>query len=472
MGRCFAVVAVLLCVPTGAGATSSPTIDVAHSRGTAALTEGDTGYAVSISLSAAPSASTVVSLAGPGLVASPSLLTFTPGDARVAQSVVVTAVDDTIASDGEIRTMAATSASIDLDFDLLSRDIDVLVLDDDGVALLVDETGDGTSVVEAGAVDTVLVRLGTRPRQPVSVFLGGPGLIATPDMVVVRPDQWNAGLPVTVAALDDTTIQGGRTTTLTARTIAPDAIWNARSTTRSVAVADDDDRTVRDGDPTTTPEIPVSNANRTPSAPKFTLPPLWTGTGNVVLRFSSTDADGDPLRYHVYQRTFAYGATAPQAWALASDSTARHFDSGPIRPFEQRCFRVESADTFGAQATSGMQCTHGIADAATVASTYGWKTTAMRSAWKGTVSEPGRRTRLLYFTHTGTQAVLTFIRCRTCASIRMVDPDGTTHVISLTGTGKRSVTVPLNASGRRIWGFYVQGPGTVLLDSFAVLRPT
>lgn len=472
IGFWIVALAALLCVPTGAGATAVPTLEVTHSRSTSALIEGDGGYPVSLALSAAPSTNVVVSLTGTKLVATPSTLTFTPATARLPQSVVVTAVDDATPSDGETRTLVATAASADDDFDAVTRDIEVLVLDDDAVALHVDETNDSTGITEAGAVDTVYVRLGTRPKQPVSVFLGGPGLVATPDMVVVRPDQWNVGQAVTIAAYDDSSLQGPRDTTLTARTVAPDAIWNGLLVARPVHVDDDDDnRSTRDAT-SGTGETPISNANRPPSIPTVTIPRVWTGTGHVVLRFSSTDPDRDPLRYHVFVRTLAYGARAQGAWVLAHDSTGTEFDSGSIKPFEQRCFRIEAADTFGAQTSSSIGCTHGLADGGTVAATYGWKTTARRGAWKGTVAEPGSRTRLLYFTYTGSEAVLTFIRCRTCASIRMVEPDGTNRIISTSGRGKRVVTVPLNATGRRIWGFYVQGPGTVLLDSFAVLPTT
>lgn len=467
---CFALGAALLCAPPAASATTNvAAIEVTQSRGTSALTEGDAGYEVSFSLSMSPALPVHITLAGAGLVATPSVLTFTPLTARTSRSVVITAADDTLATDGEMRTLLATSTSPELAFDGLSRAVDVLVLDDDGASLALEPTDHDTTVAENGATDSVLVRLGTRPREPVSVFLGGSDIDVVPDMVVIQPEQWNVGRSVTVAARDDSVDDGGRSTTLTARSMAPDALWTGHVARLDVTILDDDRRAVR-GDVDPSPEIPVSRANRPPTVPTFRLPATWRAGRNVVVRFGSRDADGDPVRYRVLSRRHAYGDRTPHDWRHMAESTSIRFDAGRIGPLEQLCLRIEAVDPMGASATTPVTCTHGQAAATTVASRYGWRTSRMRGASTGTVAIPTTRARLVYFTHTGARAELTFLRCRRCASIRMVDPDGTNRIISLRGSGRRVVSVPLNATGRRIWGFYVRGSGTVLFESFTLLR--
>jgi hypothetical protein len=468
----LAVFAAMLCVPSPAlAASSSDALRIDHSLGRAAITEGDAGYGFDVSLRSAPSADVTVSIAAPGLVASPATLTFTAADWSVAQEVVVAAPDDDAPGQALDRTVSVASSSGDLSFNSLVRTFDVAVHDDDAIAVVLDHVGDGTTVTEGDTTDTVVVRLGTRPRGPVTVFLDGVGLVAAPDMVVVRPDQWATGLPVTVAAHADELVQGSRGTELVAHSLAPVAEWNDLAS--SIPVAIEDAAVLRSASPDTTtpPAIPTSQANRTPSVPAFAVPTVWQQAGSVSLRFRSADPDGDPVRYRVLHRSHPWGARRAKPWALLGEVTDTRFDAGRIGPLEQRCFRIEAVDPMGAAASTTVSCTHGLADDRALAARYGWKPARVRGAWNGSVSTSTPRGRLVYFTHTGTHAQLTFLRCRTCASIELVDVEDRHHTISLRGTGRRVVTVPLRRTGRRIWGFYVRGSGSVRFDSLAVVRP-
>ena len=464
----FAMLALLACAPATASATADPALlQVTQSRGTAALTEGDEGYAFTVSLRQEPAVPVTVAVSAAGLDSSAATISFGPG-LPLEHRVTVTAPDDDVDSLAVDRRVTLTSASTDLEFDALTRAFDVNVHDDDAVGVYLDHTGDGTEVTEGADTDTVLLRLGTRPQEPVTVFLEGIALHASPDMVVVRPDRWNDGIPVVLSAPADQFAQGGRDTTITARTRAPKAVWTDRSAVLPVTVHDSTALRATvpgPGDPT----IPGSVENRTPSTPVFRLPEVWPGTGSVGLRFASTDPDNDAVRYRVLHRRHAWGAPRPKDWELLGEVTSTTFDAGPIAPLEQRCFRIEAVDPMGAAASTSVSCTHGMADEGSFATRYSWATKRMRGAWNGTVAYQ-RRVRLLYFTHTGSHAQLTFWRCRTCASIEVVDVEDEHRTISLRGTGKRVVTVPLRATGRRTWGFYVRGPGDVYFDSFAVVR--
>src|SRR5262249_4324425 len=78
-----------------------------------------------------------------------------------------------------------------------------------GPAILVEETGGGTSVSEAGATDTYDVSLATQPTDDVTVTLSpDTELTPSPTTLTFTTSNWATPQPVTVSAVDDDVAEG------------------------------------------------------------------------------------------------------------------------------------------------------------------------------------------------------------------------------------------------------------------------
>lgn len=152
---------------------------------------------------------------------SPSSLTFTQGNWSTSQTVTVTAVDDPV-DDGDqivVVTVAVDDASSDDAYDSLAdKTVTVTTVDDDAVGLVLEESGGGTVVSEAGTVDGFTVALKARPASNVviGVVSGDTGEVTVaPDSLVFTPGNWSTPQDVTATGVDDQVQDGNQATTVT-----------------------------------------------------------------------------------------------------------------------------------------------------------------------------------------------------------------------------------------------------------------
>ena len=113
---------------------------------------------------------TIKPILAPGAATAVTLI-FTPGDWNFAQTVTVTAVDDTIAEGMHISTITHNLSSVDSDYNGLAvPNLTVRVTDNDVAGVTLIETDDSTQVSETGpSSDTYNIVLNTPPQAAVTV---------------------------------------------------------------------------------------------------------------------------------------------------------------------------------------------------------------------------------------------------------------------------------------------------------------
>jgi hypothetical protein len=120
---------------------AASTAGVSVTGATPALTEGGAGATVSFVLTSQPTADVTITLAPDAdVTADAASLTFTSANWNVAQSVTVTAVDDTIAEGTHPGTVVTTAASTDAAYDGIAvTDIVASITDNDATAPVLTE---------------------------------------------------------------------------------------------------------------------------------------------------------------------------------------------------------------------------------------------------------------------------------------------------------------------------------------------
>ncbi len=199
---------------------------------------------------------------GPGGTAGASAtLTFSTSNWSTAQTVTVTAVDDSI-DQGASRMVSISHAASSTDTDYAIADagsVSVTVTDNDSAGVTITQSGGSTGVTEAsgGRTDTYTVVLDSQPTHsvmvtvtsgtPAAARVNGPGGTAGASATLTfSTSNWSTAQTVTVTAVDDSIDQGAsRMVSISHAASSTDtdyAIADAGSV--SVTVTDDDSTVV------------------------------------------------------------------------------------------------------------------------------------------------------------------------------------------------------------------------------------
>jgi hypothetical protein len=218
-------------------------------------------------------------------------------------------------------------------------------------------------------------------------------------------------------------------------------------------------------------------SNRSPALPNFSLPEVWRSTGPIVLRWTSRDPDGDPVRHRILYRSVLANSVDSGKWKTIENVVGSSRSMGAIKPAEQRCFRIVAVDSHGASSMTAVRCTNGMYDDRQLVSSFpGFRAmTGVASAWKGTLSVATKSSpKGLYMGAYGSRVELTFAACRTCGSVRLHRNGKVYRTVSLRGNRTKIVTIPLRGEKKLTsFGFSaVDHTRPVRFDSLAVVRGT
>ncbi len=196
---------------------------VNQTSGSTVVTEGGTTDTFTIALTAQPASNVVLNVTGSNsneATVSPSVLTFSPGNWNVPQTVTVTGVDDLLI-DGPRQstvTIAVDTNLSDNDFDALpNQTVNVTTFDDDSPRITVTQSGGSTVVSESGTTDTFTVALARSPAGDVVINLTSSATdevsldVAT---LTFTTSNWDQPQTVTVTGLNDFIIDGSQLTTI------------------------------------------------------------------------------------------------------------------------------------------------------------------------------------------------------------------------------------------------------------------
>lgn len=204
----------------------TPGFSITQSGGSTRVTEAGGADSVTVVLGASPTSNVVLSLtsADAGEATVTPALTFTPANWDVAQTAIVTGVDDALFDDDQTATLTVSvddAASDDAYDPLPDQSVTVVNADDDvrppaGITLT--ESGGSTRVTEAGGSDTIAVVLASPPVSNVVLAVlsadVGEVVVASP-LVTFTPANWNVAQPVIVRGVDDVGDDGDQTTIVT-----------------------------------------------------------------------------------------------------------------------------------------------------------------------------------------------------------------------------------------------------------------
>ena len=150
---------------------------------------------------------------------SPRTLTFTRGNWDQPQTVTVTGEDDQMA-DGDQTTNVVVAVIPDAsndEFDNLpDQAVSVLVQDDESGSLIVDR--ESVDVSESGDTDQFSVSLSIQPMLPVVVTVTSDNTdegTVTPSSLTIAPEDWNVPQTVVVTGIDDDTVDGNQSFSIT-----------------------------------------------------------------------------------------------------------------------------------------------------------------------------------------------------------------------------------------------------------------
>lgn len=305
----------------------------------------------------APAAGTTVVVKlnfGSQITVVPSTLNFTSstsgaGAYNAAQTVTVTAVDDT-AAESTIHTTPIAFGIVSTDSyynGAAAPPVMVQVTDNDSAGLSLVESSGTTAVTEGTGNDSYTVALTKVPTGNVNVLVngGGQALVnktgtsaAATVTLNFTPANWNTAQTVTVTALNDTVAELRHLGQITHSIVAGSAVEYQALTNLSevTAIVTDNDNTVaanvvritESSSSTSTTESGASVNGTTSNSDTFTVVLSQQPTAPVTLTFTPDSQ----LTVSPSTLTFVPGATGPGTFNVAQTVTVRALDDSVLEP--------------------------------------------------------------------------------------------------------------------------------------------
>jgi hypothetical protein len=215
-------------------AASTGTVVVAQSGGFTLVAEGGATDTYSVVLTQQPTSDVSVAV-GAGVPAdlthqlvfatsitttatSTAYLTFTSANWSTAQTVTVSAVDDSAGEGRHTVVVSATVRSLSSDYSGVPVPTFTAEIQDNDAAVLITQTSGSTDAVEGGATDTYTVELTQQPTTTVTVVPGNvysSQFTFSPASLEFTTSNYLVPQTVTVTATDDSSIEGYHTSLIT-----------------------------------------------------------------------------------------------------------------------------------------------------------------------------------------------------------------------------------------------------------------
>lgn len=193
-------------------------VTIVQTGGPLAVTEGGTTDAFTVVLDSEPASVVQIGFTTStlGLTLSTSTLTFTPLNWNSVQTVNVSATNDLVYEGTATTSVQPTVTSAAAGYTSLALSpFTATITDNDTAGVTLSETT--ASVTEAGATDTYTLVLNTEPTSTVEILLSlsnGQITLST-STIAFTPSNWNVPATVTTTAVDDSSVEGSHTSTIT-----------------------------------------------------------------------------------------------------------------------------------------------------------------------------------------------------------------------------------------------------------------
>ena len=219
--------------------------------GSVEVDESGTTDTFTVVLDAQPTSDVVIALTssdtGEATVNGP--LTFTPANWDTPQTVTVTGADDGSVVDGDQTssiTISIDDANSNDSFDAVTdQTVSVTTTDDDVAGFTIAETNGSTEVDESGTTDIFTIVLDAQPTSDVllSLSINDNSEASVSSSLTFTPINWDSPQTVTVTGLDEETVDGIQTSTVTISVVdavSNDSFDDVADQTVSVSTTDDD----------------------------------------------------------------------------------------------------------------------------------------------------------------------------------------------------------------------------------------
>jgi hypothetical protein len=208
----------------------SPGVTIAQSGSSTDVTEGGATDTYTVVLTTQPTANVTITVSPSTQVSvSSTSLTFTSSNWNTAQTVTVTALNDSVVEGNHTGTISHTAASSDFNYNGISiASVTADITDNDAAGVSIVQTGGSTDVTEGGATDTYTVVLTTQPTANVAItFSPSSQVTVSSTSLTFTSSNWNAAQSVTVTAVDDDLVEGNHTGTINHTAASGDPKYNA-----------------------------------------------------------------------------------------------------------------------------------------------------------------------------------------------------------------------------------------------------
>ena len=221
--------------------TDNDAAGVSISPSSVTATEEGANGSYQIVLTSQPTATvTVVVISDTQTSVNPTELTFTTDNWNAAQTVTVSAVDDSLVEGGHVGTISHAATSRSPDYDGISVvNVTVNITDDDTAGLSI--SASSLTATEGGATGSYQVVLTSQPTATVTVHLSPDSQISvSPTELSFTTDNWNAAQMVTVSAVDDSLVEGAHLGTISHSATSSDPDYDGSISHVTVNITDDD----------------------------------------------------------------------------------------------------------------------------------------------------------------------------------------------------------------------------------------
>ena len=174
-------------------------------------------------------------------------LTFDSSNWNVAQTVMVTAVDDAVVEGNHTSTITHTVETYDYDYENIPITNVTVNINDANPGIIITESGGSTYIVEDGVTDTYTVKLSTEPTADVTISIE---VVDVPDQQSITnrteltftpsngDNPWDTPQSVTITAVNDEQEEGVHNSTITHIASSEDDNYDGLRTDLTATVSD------------------------------------------------------------------------------------------------------------------------------------------------------------------------------------------------------------------------------------------
>ncbi len=205
-----------------------PGVTIAPSGGSTNVGEGGATDSYTIVLDSDPTADVTIQITPDGQsTVSATILTFTPANWNVPQTVTVTAVDDSAIEGTHSSAIAHSVTSLDPNYSGLSLpSLSATITDNDFAGVTLVQSGGTTALVEGGASDSYTLVLNAAPSSNVTITVSPDSQsTVSPTSLVFTPANWNVPQTVTVTAAVDAVTEGNHSSVITHTSSSADVAY-------------------------------------------------------------------------------------------------------------------------------------------------------------------------------------------------------------------------------------------------------